>query len=161
MFNEHNPDKVWPSKVEFIIFNPTTYWPTLFVSPNSVWVIENNLNKKKWNDLSLNSNISQIISHDLDKVYWSSISIDSNYLGNLADINDPKQYLHNPIFSDKLYDNPDAFSIVDEYLDTVKWMFISNNLNAIQIIKENLVKIDWKFLSEHPNAVHLLFFSNK
>jgi hypothetical protein len=94
-------------------------------NPNAIHILEKNLDKVKWDNLSSNPNAIHIIEKNLDKVDWGALS-----------------------------GNPNAIHIIEKNLDKVDWEgwhYLSRNPNAIPLLEKNLDKTNWEELSKNPN----------
>ena len=92
------------------------------MNKNAIPLIEKNINKITWSNLSRNPNAVPILEKNIDKIDWYCLS-----------------------------QNPNGISILEKNLDKVNWNNISLNKNAVHLLEKNLEKIDWKNISANPS----------
>jgi hypothetical protein len=124
-------------------------WSELSKNPNAIRILEKNLDKVNWYMLSKNPNAIHILEKNLDGVDWYMLSSNPNAI-HIIEKNLDKVYLH------WLSSNPNAIHILEKNLDKVNWDWLSSNPNAIHILEKNLDKVNWYALSSNPNAIHIL-----
>jgi hypothetical protein len=95
-------------------------------NPLAIQILENNITKIDWDELSKNPYAIQILEKNLDKVDW-----------------------------DELSGNPNAIHILEKNLTNVNWDGLSFNPNAIHILEKNITKINWCNLSENHSIFQL------
>ena len=96
-------------------------------NPLAIQILENNITKIDWGELSKNPYAIQILEKNLDKVDW-----------------------------DELSGNPNAISIIEKNLTKVNWYYLSENPNAIHILEKNLTKVNGCWFTQNLNAIHIL-----
>ena len=47
--------------------------------------------------------------------------------------------------------------LLEQNMDNVNWVGLSENPNAIHILKKNINKINWHWIYKNSNAIHMLF----
>jgi len=60
-------------KLTYII-HPKVSLCVLSRNPNAIHILEQNLDKVRWDYLSINPNAIHLLEQNLDKVYWSWLS---------------------------------------------------------------------------------------
>ena len=120
-------------------------WWELSLNPAAIHLLEQNLDKVSWWELSYNPAAIHILEKNLDKVNWGRLS------ANPAAVHILEQNLDKVDWGGRLKENPAAIRILEKNLDKVDWGWLSANPAAIHLLEQNLDKVDWELLSENPN----------
>ncbi len=99
-------------------------------------IIEN-LSKDDWKKLSSNFNAFYILQNNLDKVDWEEITKNQELSDKLLKSLNEEDWK-------KLSSNPKAVYILKQNLDKIDWDELYKNPNAIIILENILTKINWK-----------------
>jgi hypothetical protein len=156
------------------------------VNPKAINLLEKNLDKINWMELSINHKALRILEKHQDKICWSHLSLNHgaiNLLKNNLDKIDWRMLSMNKcpgaiellkqnpyrINWEKLISNPFAIELIeskfnddinfnDNSLSKEAWENLSKNShpNAIKLLNRHFEKINWKNLSDNPNAIPLL-----
>ena len=78
---------------------------SLNCNPNAIYILEQNIDKINWENLSSNSNAIRLLEQHLDKINWKNLSY-----------------------------NPGAIPLLEKNLDKVDWCGLSENPNAIPLL---------------------------
>ena len=118
--------------------------------PNAISLLENNIDKIKWECLSYNPNAIPLLEKYQYKMNWVVLSGNPNAIHLL----EQNQYMIDWFMLSK---NPNAIHLLEKNLDKVtNWEFLSGNPNAIPLLEANQDKIVWITFSTNPNAIPLL-----
>ncbi len=74
---------------------------------NAIKLLENNIDKIDWLQISANENAIQLLKENKDKINWRSLSHNIN-----------------------------AIELIEENLDSIDWKYLSGNKNAIHLLEK-------------------------
>ena len=134
--------------------------------PSSEYELLEDTEKINWGSLSENPEAIKLLEENIDKIVWLNLS--SNHSPKAIKLlKDQVEYenglskaqyakLSNKISWLFLSSNPIAIEILAANKGKIKWTALSNNPKAIDILNTNKDKIDWDVLSGNPNAIYIL-----
>jgi hypothetical protein len=133
-------------------------WENLSGNPGAIPLLEAYPERIYWKNLSFNEAAIHLLEANPDKINWYNLCRNPGAIKLLeANYDKIKHY------GDMLSMNPDAISILEKHPDIIDWDKLSRTLHynskAIPLYQANLDKIDkheWRWLSELPNAIALL-----
>jgi hypothetical protein len=138
------------------------FWIYLCRNTHAGQLLEKNIDKIDWENLSSNScpRVIRILEQHTGKVDWSYLSANSGAVDILKKNQDKIHWTElasNPC--------PRAIELLEQFIQTHQdepelmidiWDILSSNPYAIHLLEKNPDKIDWYELSENTSAIHLL-----
>lgn len=158
---EQNPDKIdWrklsanPAAIHLLERNLDNIdWTRLSENPAAIQLLEQNQDKIDWNWLSGNPSAMKLLDQNPDRIYYPYFSRNSaayDILENNPDVIDWSQLVYNP--------NPKIVSLFIKYRKLHIYMCqLCIHPSAIRLVEEHLDNVSFINLSQNPNALHLLF----
>jgi ribosomal protein L24E len=120
----------------------------------AIHLLEKYPDKINWTYLSMNSNLLQatqlletVLQHDINKLNWYELSENPNAIHILEKHPDKIMWCY-------LSKNPKAIHILEKYPEKINWAYLSTNIDksyAIPLLEKNPKKINWFELSGNPS----------
>lgn len=124
-------------------------WDELSCNIDAIDILEKNINNINWDKLSSNYNAIDILKNNMDKINWDELSLNKNAIELLK--KNP-----NKINWKNISLNIKAIDIIEKNLDKICFEYLSLNPEAIHILKLNIDKINWDILSLNPKGLEIL-----
>lgn len=146
-------------------------WSGLSLNPHpyAIKLLETNIDKICWYDLSKNPGAIHILKANPDKIEWDSLSCNTGaiellkerILQNLdidnMDIEDIDiDLISKQIWWNHLSFNENAGELFKLKPEKISLNILSNNKNAIDLLEINQDKINWNLLTNNENAGHII-----
>ncbi len=139
-------------KVKLLEDKVNKYFKPLCSNPSAIYILERNIKKINWYELSKNKAAIHLLEKYPDKIIYSYLLSENPIAFHILQKNQDKiDWSH---FSSNT--NPLCLNLFQKNLDKLNWLILSRNPIAIPILEQNPNKIDWYYLSENPSAIHLL-----
>ncbi len=137
---------------DWIDINKLDWWG-LSSNPNALYLLESNLNKINFNELSKNKNdyAIEILSKYPDKINYELLSSNPYAISILKNNKNKIHYTN-------LSMNENAFDLIIENIDKISWYLLcfNENENIIHFLNNNSDKINFDALSSNKNALNIL-----
>ena len=150
-----------PTGLYVPMYVPTTHvnWNALFTNPYAVHILEKNMDKIDWLQLSRNSSswaIALLEQHP-EEIRWKQLCSNKNELTRRLLETYPENICWKPL---SMNESSWAIGFLELHPDQIDWAYLSGNSHprALALLEKYPHKIDWGRLcmNTHPRAVALL-----